>query len=214
MTIRRQLLALVLAATTAAACSTPAPTPAPSPQGALRGLVAQHVVVTPAYALEVAPELGWSALPRHADVLRQLDADIAAALDDRGVKDGWVFPPALSQSYKRNPTYATDPYRLGEQPLQSPALRTGDRLPEPLASQLRTITALNDGRYVLAPVELRFERVGTGPAGRGVLRIAVLDARASDVRWIGRVNGDTASTFGPALTASVAARLADLITAP
>jgi hypothetical protein len=214
--MRRQLLASTIALSMSAACTAPKPaTPPASPRGALTGLVAQHVVVTPTYTLQLSPELGWEgSLPRHADVLRQLDDDIAAALDERGVKSGWVLPDALAKTYKSNPTYAADPYRLAEQPLLSPALKIGDRLPEPLASQVRTMVALNDGRYVLAPVELRLEREAGGTGGRGLLRLVLLDARASDVKWIGRVQGDVASSFGPALTASVAERFADLVTTP
>lgn len=215
MTMRRQqLLALLLAVTATAACAPRAPAPAPSQQGALRGLAAQRVVVTPAFALETATDLGWSPTPRQSETLRALDDDIVSAFGERGLKDAWVFTDALVASHKRNPTYAADPYRLGVQPLRSPVLKIGDRLPEPLASQLRTIVALNDGRYVLAPVELRIERVGEAPSGHGVLRIVLLDARASEVKWIGRVEGESATSFGPALTASVAERLADLVTAP
>jgi hypothetical protein len=175
-------------------------------------MTAQRVVVTPAFALEVKSDLSWNT-GRQTAVLRQLDADIASELQQRGLRD-WVFPDALVKSHERNPTYAADPYRLAMEPLRAPKIPLGSRLGEPLASQIRTMVALSDSRYVLAPVELRLERVGTGSAGRGVLRLALLDARSSEVRWLGEAVGDTASAFGPAVTASVAAKLADMIVAP
>src|SRR5689334_2416997 len=59
--------------------SSPKPSTAPAPEHALSGMAAQHVIVTPAYAFVVAPEVGWS-VSRPSDVLRTLDADIASAL--------------------------------------------------------------------------------------------------------------------------------------
>jgi hypothetical protein len=87
------------------------------------------------------------------------------------------------------------------------------RLPEPLASQVRTLVALHDDtRLVLVPVELKLEPVPAAvsgqPAARGVLRVVLLDARLSNVRWIGDITSDPAPVFGAAITASVAAKLA------
>ena len=83
---------------------------------------------------------------------------------------------------------------------------------EPLAGQLRSLVALNDARYVLVPAELRFERAAqSAGAARAVLRVTVVDARMSRVRWAGDVASDTVSAFSPALAAGVAARLADLV---
>ena len=90
-------------------------------------------------------------------------------------------------------------------------LAVGARLTEPFASQIRTMVALHEeARLALAPVELRFERAGPG-AGRAVLRLVLVDARSSDVRWVGDVKSDTAATFGPALLATLGSRLADLV---
>ncbi len=182
----------------------------------LAALAAQRIVVTPLYAIRVAPELGWADhIGKQRDVMRQVDEDIMSAFADRGFRSRWVFPEDLVRSYRLNSTYATDPYALGEEALRTGTIEPGTRLAEPLASQVRVIIALHDGRYVLAPVELRFERAGaTGAAGRAVLRIALLDARFSDVRLITTVQSDTASAFSPAMLQGVATRMANLITAP
>ena len=47
-----------------------------------------------------------------------------------------------------------------------------------------------------------------------MLRVALLDGRLGDVRWIGTVRSDPATAFSRALLASVAAHFADLFTAP
>jgi hypothetical protein len=84
------------------------------------------------------------------------------------------------------------------------------RLPEPLASQIRTLVALHDDtRFVLAPAELRLEAAGAG--GRGVLRLVLIDARLSKIGWFGEIASDTVPAFGPAITASIAARLAGVV---
>ena len=185
---------------------------ASAPDLSLSGLAGQRVVVLPTYTVSVAPELGWSgAVGRLRDVQRALDDEIASALRDRGATSRWIFPDALQQSYRRNASYSSDPYALAEEPLRSPAMKRSERIPEPLASQIRAIIALHDDtRLVLAPVELRFERTGT-TMGRGSLRLVLLDARASEVRWFGDVRSDSVVSYAPAILADVASRVADLV---
>lgn len=217
--MRRSVIRLLTATTFlyASACGgagkvkTAAPEPAES---SLSGLAAQHIAVLPAYSVRVVPDLSWGAsIGRPVALRRTLDADILSALDDRGVRKTWIFPEQLQASYKRNPTYGTDPYELAEEPLRSPALAIDARLPEPLASQIRTLVAFHaDTRFVLAPVELRLEKAGDG--GRGVLRLVLVDARLSNVRWLGDISSDTVASFGPAITASIAAKLANVVAAP
>lgn len=149
-------------------------------------------------------------IDRPVDIERQMDAEIVAAIDERGLRTNWIFPQQLAEAARRNSTYATDPYTFAEEPLRSPQLDYDKPLPEPLASQIRTMVALQqDARLVLAPVELRFEKAGA--AGRGVLHLVLIDARTSQVRWSGDIPSDTVSVFGPAITASIAARLAGVI---
>ncbi|HEX8945247.1 MAG TPA: hypothetical protein VF785_19075 [Gemmatimonadaceae bacterium] len=200
--------------TVAAAChgARQAESVSQAPEHALSGLARQHIIILPTYAFRVGPGLDWGAAAgRPSDVQRTLDTDIKAALEERGLDKTWIFPAQLEQSYKRNSTYAADPYTLAEEPLRSPMLAADARLPEPLASQVRTLVALHDEvRLVLAPVELRLEKAGTS-GGRGVLRVVLLDARTSNVLWIGQVAGDSAAAFGPVITASLAARFANVV---
>ena len=192
---------------------TQAPAPRDLPEHALFGLAAQHVVLLPTYSARIAPNLAWSsAVGRLVDVQRTLDADMLAALDERGLRKMWIFPEDLAQSFRRNASYSTDPYTLAEEPLRSSMLAVDQRLPEPLASQLRTLIALHeDSRLVLAPVELRLEPAGSG--GRGVLRLVLIDPRMSVTRWVGEVASDPAPAYGPVISASIAAKLANLVTA-
>lgn len=213
----RALVALSLAIT---ACSRggkteEAPAPMEQPLRPLAQLAAQRVIVTPAYLLVTGDALGWSTqIPRWREWLRLLDDEIATALGDRGLKSQWMYPADLVQAARINPTYAVDPYTLGVNVLRDPNLKSGVRLGDPLATQLRTMIALqSDARAVLVPVEVKFEKLATGQ-GVAVLRVVLLDARLSDVRWIGTVRSDTASTLSRGVLTSLAAHFADLIAAP
>lgn len=212
---RRFLLVCATLAAIMACHSAPPPATVTPPDLALSGLVAERIVVLPTYTLSVAPDLSTSGLTGSSrDLMAAFDSTLQATLERRGLRNRWVFPPELERSYKRNPTYAADPHALGEEPLRSDALPIAGRLPEPLASQVRTMVALqDDARYVLAPVELRVERLGSGYV-RPALRLALLDARGSDVRWVGDVKGDSASALGPSVAAGLATKVADLIAKP
>lgn len=208
----RRVQTLTILAILSIGCSQPAPQgAAPQPvEHALSGLAAQRIAVLPTYIARVDPVLNWS-IGRPTELQRTLDADILSAFEDRGLRRSWAFPEDLVRSYKTNPTYGTDPYALAEEPLRSPSLGVDARLPEPLASQIRTLVAFQpDLRLVLAPVEVRVEPVKP-KGGRGVLRLVLIDARLSNVRWIGDIPSDTLESFGPALSASIANRLAGVV---
>jgi hypothetical protein len=180
----------------------------------LAPFAARRVLVLPTHALQSADTLGWAAqISDPGAYLREVDAEIAYALADRGVKRRWVFPEALAASAKRNPGYAPDPYDLAAHWLRPPLRKAPDELPEPFASQIRTLIALQeDAQYVLLPVEIRFESVGPS-AGRAVLNVALIDARRAQIVWLGDVLSDPAASFSPSLAASTAEHLADLIAA-
>jgi len=200
-----------------AACAHAPPTPAeklaPVPATPLAAFAGQHVVITPTQYLRSADSLGWSArIASPRNYLSDVDAELTFALEQRGLKREWVFPEALAREVKRNPTYAADPYELAAGWLRPPMRRAPDQIPNPLADQLRTLVALNEGRYVLIPVEVRFVKVGD--AGRAVLRLVIIDARLARVSWMGDVVSEPSASFSPALAASLATRTADLFVAP
>ena len=195
--------------------STP-PAVAPTPESRpLSFLAAERVIVTPTFGMRMPSHLErGTGVGRAIDVMRALDADIAQALEERGLRRTWILPADLVASYKRNPTYAPDPYALAEEPLRGRSLAPGTRLTEPLASQLRTMIALHENaRLVLLPVELRLERVGERePApNQATLRLVLVDPRLSEARWVGEVKSDTASIFTSQTSAALAQRLVDLI---
>jgi hypothetical protein len=204
-------LTLVLAACGGKAAEAPAPIePASRP---LAALAAQHVIVAPSFRLG-SDALGWSAqIPRSREYLKTLDDEIAFVLAERGLKTQWVYPADLLRSMRGNPTYAVDPYTLAADPLRNRDMGPGAKLSDPLATQLRTMVALHDARAVLLPVELRFAKEKSGE-GVAILRLAVLDGRLGEVRWVSDVRSDPSPTFSRSLLASLAGHVADLITTP
>jgi hypothetical protein len=202
------------------ACAGRHPSEAPTPEAPvhpLAALAAQQVIVAPTHSLREVDPFGWTKqIPRSREYLRSVDDAIDAELAARGLGTHWIYPPALVRASKASPSYAVDPYALGAGGLKSPNVVGGTRLGDPLASQLRSMVAMQESaRAVLLPVELHFERDrDKRDQGVAVLKVALLDGRLGEVRWIGDVRSEPSPTFSPMLVTSLANKFADLITAP
>ncbi len=172
-------------------------------------------MVLPAHFVRGGDSLGWAAgIAEPKQFLRALDDELAFALGERGLRSSWIYPAEVARSAKRAVTMSTDPYALAADVLRPGATAKPILdLPAAFASQVRNLVALHDNvRLALLPVEVRFEKVETG--GRALLRLALIDARLSRVVWSGDVASDSALRFSPALSASIASKVADLIAAP
>ena len=190
--------------------ATPVASTSPTPLASLAG---QRIVVLPVHYLRAVDTLGLSsAISRPREFLRSLDDEIAFAFGERGIRGQWVFPADLARSQRRNIGHAVDPYSLAAEVLRPYGPRRIPQLPDPLATQLRSLVALSEARYALFPVELRFEN--SGGSGRAILHVALLDARLLQVRWSGDVQSDTMRTLTPGVSAALANKLANLVTAP
>lgn len=186
---------------------------APVDQRPFAAFATQRIIVTPTAHVRAGDSLGWvQGMGGPRSVARMLDSSIVLSLDGRGLAARWVLPAALVRRFERNRAYATDPYLLGIEPLRLASFGLASRYGEPLSSQLRTMIALEaDVRFVLLPVDLRFEK--DGARMRGVLRLAFVDPRSAEAKWVGEVKGELAADPARAL-ASVADRIADLFAAP
>ena len=206
---------LTLLAVCAAACGGSKATeqPAPLQSRPLAGLVGTHVVVLPTHYLRPDSIGGAARATRPKETLAALDSAIERALSARGFSANWAFPAALARSARRNAGYVADPYALAGERLRPLAHTIDNSLHEPLASQIRGIVAMNDARFAIFPVELRFESAATGTV-RPVLRVALLDGRTSTVRWAGDIRGAAAAELNTAMLESLASSFADLVAAP
>lgn len=220
MPTARYRLALLTAALGIAACGgggSPAEQPAPAvPVRPLAGMLNQRLVLAPANSVREGDALGWAAsIPRQREWLRSLDSAVTDELGARGLRTAWVFPPDLIRSFERNRALSPDPHRLSPGPLQGITRLSGkERVPDPLASQLRTLVAVHDARYVLLPLDISFEPAGEDVVGgRARLRLALIDARSTELLWLGDVRSAPAPSLNPGVTVSLASALADLIVA-
>lgn len=175
----------------------------------------QQVIVAPVNRLREVDALGWTQqIPRSREFMRAFDDALEAELGARGLASRWVYPGALVRAGQSSPSYAVDPYGLAEGPLRSTAAVAGARLADPLASQLRTMIALQESaRLLLLPVELWFDRTPDGQ-GAAVVRVALVDGRTSEIRWIGDVRGAPQASFSRDVLRSLVAHTADLFAAP
>lgn len=140
---------------------------------------------------------------------RFLDGELARLLRDRGIGGNLILPAELARAYERNRSYASDPHNLAIEPVRAVKFIAGSKYGEPLSSQLRTMIALHeDARHVLLPAALQFQ------GGRTVLRVALLDPRYAEARWVGDIKSDSAAVPTRSSLTQVAVRLADLFVAP
>jgi len=185
----------------------------PAQSRPLERLASEQMLVLPVQYLTFADSLGWSqGAPSSRAYLNTVDDEIGFALKQRGLKGRWTLPSDIIRSVERNPGYAPDPRSLTADEIRWGQKDTGWQLQEPLASQLRTLVALTDARYILFPVEMRL--VGSRGVGHAMLHLVIIDARRSQVQWSGDLAGSDQTKFSPAIAADIASRLADLIAAP
>jgi hypothetical protein len=170
------------------------------------------MLVLPVQYATFLDTLGWNAkagaVPSY---LQTLDDEISFALRGRGLKNKWIFADDITRSAHRNEGFTADPHDLAADPLRIGARADSWQLGEPLATQLRSLIALNEARYILFPVEVRTVNAPKGGGAYAILKVVVVDARRSQVQWRGTVVGAVAQKFSPAVAADLASRLADLI---
>jgi len=189
---------------------------APAHQHVLAAFATRRLIILPTHYLKMDDSLGWANQISDRDAyLSSLDAEIEFAFSDRGVKKVWVFPEAVDAMVKRNQPYAPDPHGMAAQWLRYPGpKRLPEQVPDPIASQLRTLAALQDGgQLVFLPIEVRFEPVAGGKEC-AVLRFAIFDAVRAKIIYMADVASDPEAKFGPALAASLAGHLADQLGPP
>jgi hypothetical protein len=190
--------------------------PKPAHQHVLAAFSTRRLMILPTHYLRMGDSLNWAGqITDQTAYLSSLDDEIAFALSDRGVKKVWIFPTAIDAMVKRNEPYAPDPRAMAAQWLRYPGpKRLPEQVPDPIASQLRTLVALQDGgQLVLLPVELRFESIPDGKEC-AVLRFVIFDAVRAKIIYMADIASDPQTSFGPALAASLAGHLADQLGPP
>ncbi len=192
------------------------------------------VVVVPVQSVRPLNAGGWpGGAATEEDALRVMDAELEFALDEKRGASDWALPDEVVRRVDRNPMLRLDPSRLAYQGLlEKPVKR--QQIYEPLHSELRSISALFDTRYVILPIALYVEEDARRPEDgsekpspadtiaspetdrssatdrrhRAHLMIAMIDIRMSSIVWWGEIVSDPGLAGSPALLASLAERFA------
>jgi hypothetical protein len=181
------------------------------PQGAPLGfIVGRSVLVLPVQRNVIFPDSTWkSEIATGSTFTAALDDAIESSLTQRGVSAGWTFAAAISATARRNTGMVPDPHVLAIGNLTRLTKAGDDPLPQALGSQIRELVALRDGRYAVLPAAVRFSRLGT--AERAALVLYLIDSRTARIVWSGEVVSDPSPTVSPAMAASLAEHIADLV---
>jgi hypothetical protein len=179
----------------------------------LEALVGEHILVLPAQYVTFADSLGWAGtIPSIRDYLGTLDDELTFALAERGLKGRWTFADGITRAVKRNPQITADPHAIDATEVRIGSHPDEWQLHDPFASQLRSLIALSEARYVLIPVELRLS--SSHGLGHATLHVVLIDARRSHVQWMGDISGAPMAKFTPAIAADIASRLAEMVAPP
>jgi len=177
----RAVLAGLLLAAACSGGSLPTET-APSPTAPLptAGLAGLRVVVYPLTLIAADDRLGWTAAltPRRV-ALNHTDSLLSETLTGRAPEVQWVLPPALRQAARRAAPVVVDPDQMATSLLRGARLA---KLPDPLWSQMRSLTALAGERYALVPASLIFRPAEEG-GGRAELTMVLADVRSGMIEW-------------------------------
>jgi hypothetical protein len=208
---RRLLIAAVLLAACGGGRSGPAA--APVSEQPLASFATMRLLFLPVQAVTAPPGFAWASAIGNEQAFRaRADSALDALLRERGITSMWAMPSDMERTARRNPQYAIAPKDIRAGYAARVLSRSrDDEIPEPVASQLRTLAGFHDARHALVPVEIRAEPGSAPSTGRLTLRVAVLDLRASRLVFIGDIVGADAPTFTPDLSTALARRFVDLI---
>ena len=189
-----------------------APQSAAPAEAPLNSFASMRLIVLPAQGVRAGDAMGWAAKTGERRVfLASVDSALETAVKAKGLSS-WVLASDLARTARRNPMYATNPADIrAADAVRFLERQRDENIPEPVASQLRTLSGFHDARYALIPVEVRFEPGSTSGTGRAILRMAVLDVRGSRLVFIGDIGGTDAPEYTPEIGAALARRFADLV---
>ncbi|MGH7644993.1 MAG: hypothetical protein ACREMR_05355, partial [Gemmatimonadales bacterium] len=146
------------------------------------GLAGQQVLLLPLTLVAAEEALHWDAIiADRRGTLAKGDSVIASLIPGRAPEVSWVLPAALRRAARRAAGVAADPDQMGTAILRAEDLSL---VPDPLRSQLRTLTALaGTGRYALVPAALVFRKSKAAAAGVATaeLTVVLVDVRLGKV---------------------------------
>jgi hypothetical protein len=219
---RLTIAAFALAILWGCASSAPASKEQTAPaRSALSGMLGRPLLIMPAQYLGVVTPGGQMELSmNNRDVLSIMDEELADAFRKRGVRSSWTFGKEITQAAMRQGGLVQDPRDLAAESLRR--IQVGDTpLMEPLGTQIRQLVALQEGRYVLIPIEVDVDN-RPGRAS-GVMKVVMIDSRTARVVWIDSIQSPAPADVPPEdllsgygfrkLSRALVARFADMVVA-
>ena len=177
--------------------------PASAPSLLLGPLAGQAIPVLPITFL-LSDSVAPAGLPAdNAARLAWADSIVAATLQMRGPEVSWVLPAELRKVAKRAPGLVTDPDRMGQAMLRNDGF---NRVPDPLRSYLRALSAMTDSRNIFVPAAVRFVPAASG--AKVEVTLLLVDSRNGSILFRSHPTGSGA-TASDALTAAIAHILPD-----
>ncbi|HVH68790.1 MAG TPA: hypothetical protein VM716_13055 [Gemmatimonadales bacterium] len=152
----------VVAAAAASGCGGRQHPQEPEPTAPLptSGIAAQQVSLLPLTLVAAEEALHWDSLFAERRVaLAKCDSVIATLLVARVPEVTWVLPEELRRAARRAPGVVPNPDHMGSTILLHGTNREPEMVPDPLRSELRTLSALAGGRYALIPAGLVYRRI-------------------------------------------------------
>jgi hypothetical protein len=133
--------------------------------------------------------------------------DTALRRDARDVN--WMGLEEQRHAAHRNPTLGIDPDRL---PTAYTAAATVERIPDPLWSQVRMLSALTGARYAVIPAAVRV--TGRDSAYVGEYVVVGADTRTGGIVFRSRAIGRPSPTLRAAFASAAATRVATPLSQP
>jgi hypothetical protein len=175
-----------------------------APALAVQPLAGQKVPVLPVTFLTADAPIDEQLPGGRAAQLAWADSILGEALQMRGPEVEWLLPPELRRVARRAPATVTDPDRMGQAMMRSERI---ERVPDPLRSYLRGLSAMTNSRMVMIPAAVRLAPDSTGGV-RAEVAFVLADTRNGGVAWRSTPSA-TGSTPARALEAVIARILPD-----
>jgi hypothetical protein len=152
----------------------------PAPSLAVSPLAGQRIPLLPVSYLVAEPAVDSLLASDRTARMAWADSILAQAFTSRGPEVVWVLPEELRRVAQRAPNLVSDPDRMGQALLRSTSIK---RVPDPLRSYLRSLTAMTDSRFVMVPAAVRFTIDSSTNDVRAETILVLTDSRNGAVLW-------------------------------
>ncbi len=177
--IRSTTILGMLAVAACAGGTTDSATPAETAPLPTAGIAGSKVSVYPVTLLAADEALEWEAhLNPRRQALDRIDSLIGAFLTERAPEVTWALPGELRAAARRAPGMLASPDQMGTAILRNQF----ERVPDPLRSQMRNLSAVVGGQYALVPASVVFFAEPDGQA-RAEITLVIVEVRMGEPGW-------------------------------